>query len=706
MDTRGDEEGSNRGLITLIRKGINAELVEENNLAFGQFQTFKIFQHGSKKILFHLTNIYINNGNPRNVDWAKVEQLINSYEDHCITGDFNCQSNSFGFTNSNQAALSRGEKLNQVLDSCNAKVINTGELTRIPDTENTRPSSIDLTIVTDKLLLETPSWVVHNDSLGSDHIPQIIKFNFRTINEFKGPSILKFKTENADWNGFKLDYLKNKSQSTNVDIGEKTKTFTDKVILAGMNNIPNNSKSLNRTATNKKEFIKTYSWWNKDCALAKTKRNFWHKRYISSQNYLHHVELKDAQKNLNKTMKEAQNKSFAEHLGSLNTHSNPKETWDKLKVLDGKIKSSTIKCIKDATGAPLFDDKLKANVIGKQFHFISSDENTPTEFIPTKKHLQTEPFYKNQDELDDKIYNQPFNMSELNRVLASKKKRSAAGEDALTYNMLNNLPSEGKEELLGIFNSIWEKGDIPKTFKTAIVIPIVKPDQPEDAPSSYRPIALTSHVGKTLEALVSNRLNKYLETNNLLNKNQAGFRNKRQALEMIAKLEMEVREAQNTKQEVISAFIDISKAFDQCSREIVLKHLKEAKVTGQMYNYVQNFLKDRVFKVKVGNELSETLIQENGIPQGSIISPTLFLLSINKVNEQITKSTSLGQFADDTAIWKRYSISRRSRESAIGEFEKATIKRAIELQLQFFLHDDSLKCFLKFTCFENIVLVM
>ena len=261
-------------------------------------------------------------------------------------------------------------------------------------------------------------------------------------------------------------------------------------------------------------------------------------------------------------------------------------------------------------------------------------------------------------------------MSELNRVLASKKKRSAAGEDALTYNMLNNLPPEGKEELLGIFNSIWEKGDIPKTFKTAIVIPIVKPDQPEDVPSSYRPIALTSHVGKTLEALVSNRLNKYLETNNILNKNQAGFRNKRQALEMIAKLEMEVREAQNTKQEVISAFIDISKAFDQCSREIVLKHLKEAKVTGQMYNYVQNFLKDRVFKVKVGNELSDALIQENGIPQGSIISPTLFLLSINKVNEQITKSTSLGQFADDTAIWKRYSISRRSRESAIEEFER------------------------------------
>ena len=73
--------------------------------------------------------------------------------------------------------------------------------------------------------------------------------------------------------------------------------------------------------------------------------------------------------------------------------------------------------------------------------------------------------------------------------------------------MLNNLPPEGKEELLGMFNSIWKKGDITKTFITAIVITIVTPDQPEDVPSSYRPINLTSHVGKTLAAIVSNRLN-------------------------------------------------------------------------------------------------------------------------------------------------------------------------------------------------------
>ena len=207
-----------------------------------------------------------------------MEQLINAYEDHCVTGDLNCQSSSFGFTNSNQAALSRGEKLTQTLESCNARVINTGELTRIPDNEHTRPSSIDLTIVTDKLLIETPLWSVHNDSLGSDHIPQIIRFNFRTINEYTGPSILRFKTEQADWNGFKSDFSKNKQLSSDLDIGVKTKTFTDRVILAGINNIPNNNKSLNKNATNKKDYIKTFSWWNEDCALAKTKRNFWHKR--------------------------------------------------------------------------------------------------------------------------------------------------------------------------------------------------------------------------------------------------------------------------------------------------------------------------------------------------------------------------------------------------------------------------------------------
>ena len=77
-----------------------------------------------------------------------------------------------------------------------------------------------------------------------------------------------------------------------------------------------------------------------------------------------------------------------------------------------------------------------------------------------------------------------------------------------------------------------------------------------------------------------------------------------------------------------------------------------------MYNYILNFLQDRTFQVKVGSTKSDSKQLENGVPQGAVISPTLFNIMVNEIGklEENFKNIGIGQYADDTAIWTKAKL--------------------------------------------------
>ena len=166
---------------------------------------------------------------------------------------------------------------------------------------------------------------------------------------------------------------------------------------------------------------------------------------------------------------------------------------------------------------------------------------------------------------------------------------------------------------------------------------------------SYRPIALTSNMCKLMERMIVMRLNWYMEKNGLFNIHQSGFRKKRNTLDQLIRLSDDILRGIRWKKYVLGVFLDIEKAYDMMWREGVLFKMDKLGIGGNLFNWVNGFLHNRTMQVRVGTTLSDEFVLENGTPQGSVISPILFLIAINDLSP---KGVKISMFADDTAIWK------------------------------------------------------
>ncbi len=115
------------------------------------------------------------------------------------------------------------------------------------------------------------------------------------------------------------------------------------------------------------------------------------------------------------------------------------------------------------------------------------------------------------------------------------------------------------------------------------------------------------------------------------------------------------------------------KAYDMIWKEGLMIKLDMMGITAIIYNWIKDILADRFIQVRIGKVLSGRYMVENGIPQGSIISPILFSIMIKDVFSQVQGDIVRSLFADDRAVWKRgrniNHITRKIQE-AIEVVEK------------------------------------
>ena len=181
--------------------------------------------------------------------------------------------------------------------------------------------------------------------------------------------------------------------------------------------------------------------------------------------------------------------------------------------------------------------------------------------------------------------------------------------------------------------------------------------------------------------MINDRLVWYLENNDILTDIQCGFRKHRSTIDHLVRLESFIRDAFLNKQEVVSIFFDLEKAYDTTWKYGILRDLHGAGLRGRMPLFISNFLENRNFRVRLGSTISEPFEQEMGVPQGSILSVTLFSLKINSLAQILNKDVEGSLYVDDFLMSykaKNTKTCERQLQCCLNKIEKWCIENGFK----------------------------
>ena len=240
--------------------------------------------------------------------------------------------------------------------------------------------------------------------------------------------------------------------------------------------------------------------------------------------------------------------------------------------------------------------------------------------------------------------------STIEIALQKLKGKNSAGIDKISTNLLKFMTPTIITPLTQVLNLSFKSGYIPSYLKTAVVKPIFKKGK-MDQFTNYRPISLLSSFSKLLEKIAAIQIMKYLNKFKLLYQHQYGFRSGHNTTQPVIQFLDKIFKALNNpeKNELsLAIFIDLTKAFDTCDTEILLRKLQHYGFRGVAQNWFRSYLTGRQQCTAIKGKLSNLLELTCGVPQGSILGPILFLILINDLPNASDFFTIL--FADDTTL--------------------------------------------------------
>jgi hypothetical protein len=195
------------------------------------------------------------------------------------------------------------------------------------------------------------------------------------------------------------------------------------------------------------------------------------------------------------------------------------------------------------------------------------------------------------------------------------------GPDLITAKVLSNCAAELSVPLSVLMKQSFRSGVPPPDWRSAIVRPIFKKGDKFDA-ANYRPDSLTSLVVKAMESIIYDQMVRFLLDCGLIPWQQHGFLpGKSIQSNLLGCLADWTREVDNGNS-VDVLYMDFSKAFDR--RRLIYK-LQHLGITGNLLAWINAFLSERTFCEKVGESYSRPVRVHNGVPQGSVLGPLLFI---------------------------------------------------------------------------------
>ena len=595
-----------------------------------------------------ICSIYISEEDWRVISPDEIKKLIEDIpHPKIVTGDWNARSLLWH----SDISCTKGKYLEEIFDKLNMVVIDEDMQTHI-STANNSSSHIDITIVSPALRTSI-TWTTFDDTYSSDHFPIKLEIKRGQLPSYCRP---KWNLKKANWS----EYLANINLSIPQNISniqDLVNIVTEKIIAAAKKAIPLHETYPKRIPV---------PWWNNACKAAKDKRVQALKEYNRNMTIENSINFKKEKASANRTFIQAKRESWVNYVSQLTTETPTTKIWKRIARIQGKYSSPTIKYM-TVNNKKLESKPEIVEALASTFQEQQSTSNSSGAFI-SKFRTSISPHFQLVQGKNEP-YNVDFTLQEIKETIKSAGNTSI-GPDLIHYQFLKQLPDHMLVELQIFYNKIWNSGIYPRQWKTATIIPILKKYKEASNPRNYRPISLTSCLGKILDKLLNKRLYWFLETNNFLPIEQSGFRRGRSTIDNLICLESEIRHAILNKQFLTAVFLDIEKAYDSCWHLTILKELETFNLKGKLPCMIQSFLEQRNFQVCLDDTMSNYREVELGIPQGSSLSVTLFSVAINTIRKCIPNQIKYLIYVDDIVLFHASNQISTSEQILQGTLDK------------------------------------
>ena len=475
-------------------------------------------------------------------------------------------------------------------------------------------------------------------NLGSDHSPISIRIPLSphySPNE-RSPS---FNFKKAHWDDYKQlvsSLCPSPETYSSLSLSEAAASFSSMLLEAAKSSIP-----FGRTRQVPK------AWWSPELdELVKARRRAYRTAHLSEE---HRQAYLCASRSASDAIAKAKAAAWQRTASNLQPHSQPRKVFSLLRSVSGAPKSSS--------SDPTFPGCSSHREVATRYaSFLKShfSRSLPKERRHDSRCFLRELRKSSCTSPDHQSFCSPFGLAELTNSITCLSSSTAAGPDHVSYPLLQNLPQNAKSFLLFIFNLSWSTHSFPSAWKSSTIYPVHKSGKPTDAPSSFRPISLTSCISKLFERLVLARLTFLLESRNLLTPLQAGFRPGRSTTDQIVYLTQSISDGFHGSKpgaRTVLATVDFSRAFDSVWHSALFHKLLASGLPPCFVRWTQSFLADRRARVSFRNGTSDSFRIRCGVPQGSVLGPALFNLFINDLSSTLPTDVRFSLYADDLAIW-------------------------------------------------------
>ncbi|GFW25940.1 probable RNA-directed DNA polymerase from transposon X-element [Trichonephila clavipes] len=517
---------------------------------------------------FLVASIYAPPGpNYRNLV-ADLDGIFNIFKSVFLAGDYNAKHTSWGCNYSDP----RGNYLLRYITNNNLDLIAPPAPTRY---------GTDSASTLDYALIKNLIWPCTADSmpeLSSDHNP--VRFHFPRTSNFAIPP----PQLNTTWSIFTKilanpdNFFLPTANSTH-EIDSQVSNLTDEI--------------LNAHASASRPFYHTeqpYVQGELKEELFK-ERNKARKTWQHTRHPQHKTELNRLQNAIKRKIYHYRQQAWEDNLSTLNAEDN--SLWGIAKAF--RKKTSPISALNGPTGIALSDTnktEVIAHSLEKQFHLNDIHNPRKDEIITSVVDAYMDSNINNTDI-------PPTLPSEIIQIIKKIKIKKYPGRDGITNKMLKKLPRLTIFKITNIINNMLTLRYFPMSWKTAVVIPILKPDKNSALAESYRPISLLPVLSKLAEKVILARLNDHLERENILIPEQHGFRPRLSTSHQLLRVVEFIKEGNNKDECTAAVFLDIQKAFDRVWHTGLLFKLITYKIPPPLIYLLNSYISDRSFTVKL-----------------------------------------------------------------------------------------------------------